>query len=119
GESGLAGSWSYELNHPTVVMFDQFDNMFILDTGNKRIQKWAPESTYGITVALLTGFTDPRGMSFDTYGSLVVADRKINGTGVNLLLNQIVSFSMLCRMYNFVSIRAIAANSFNSFLKSL
>ncbi|CAF3755882.1 unnamed protein product [Rotaria socialis] len=96
GESGLAGSWSYELNHPTVVMFDQFDNMFILDTGNKRIQKWAPESTYGITVALLTGFTDPRGMSFDTYGSLVVADRKINGTGVNLLLNQIVSFSMLC-----------------------
>ena len=104
GESGVAGSWLHELNRPTVIMFDQSDNMFILDTGNKRIQKWPPESTYGITVAYLSSFTAPIGMSFDTDGSLVVADHSINQYGMNLLQNQIVSFPMLCRTYHFISL---------------
>ncbi|CAF4796845.1 unnamed protein product, partial [Rotaria socialis] len=92
GESGLAGSWSYELNHPTVVMFDQFDNMFILDTGNKRIQKWTPEATYGITIAELSSVNDPRGMSIDTYGNLVVVDYSNNQVPYWDPLNEVIRY---------------------------
>ena len=63
--------------------------MFVIDSGNNRIQRWAPGSTYGVTVAS-AAMSNPRGLSFDTYGNLVVAD----------LSNQrVLAFNAVCREY--------------------
>lgn len=91
GESGVAGSWSYQFNLPTSITFDQFGNMFIMDAGNNRIQRWNPSSTYGVTIA--TGsLSNPRGLVFDTLGNLVVADCSNH---------RVVSFVVSCREYPF------------------
>ena len=73
GETGVAGSWSYQLNSPTALMFDQYGFMYVLDAGNSRIQKWLPGMTYGTTVVAATMST-PWGISFDLLGNIVVAD---------------------------------------------
>ncbi|CAF4109536.1 unnamed protein product [Rotaria magnacalcarata] len=73
GESTVAGAWSYQFNSPTAITFDQYNNMFIMDSGNNRIQRWWPGSTYGVTMAAAV-LSNPRGMAFDPYGNLVVAD---------------------------------------------
>lgn len=87
GETGVAGAWSYQFNFPTAITFDQFGNMFVMDSGNNRIQRWSPSSTYGVTVAS-GAMSNPRGMSFDTSGNLLVAD---------LSNHRIVSFPVSCR----------------------
>ena len=87
GETGVAGAWSYQFSSPTAITFDQFGNMFIMDAGNNRIQKWIPGSTYGITVASAS-MSNPRGFSFDTYGNLIVAD---------LSNHRIIGFNAVCR----------------------
>ena len=89
GETGVAGSWSYQFSSPTAITFDQFGNMFIMDAGNDRIQRWNPSATYGVTVAS-AALSNGRGMSFDTFGSLVVADYSNH---------RVVSFSAVCRKY--------------------
>ena len=73
GESGVAGAWSYQFSSPTSITFDQFGNMYIMDSGNNRIQRWAPLSTYGVTVASAS-MSNPRGLVFDTLGNLLVSD---------------------------------------------
>ena len=73
GQSGVAGSWSYQFSSPTGITFDQYHNMYIMDAGNDRIQRWSPGSTYGVTVAAASLSTG-RGMAFDLTGNLVVAD---------------------------------------------
>ena len=87
GESAVAGAWSYQLNSPTAVTFDQYNNMFIMDSGNNRIQRWWPGSTYGVTVAA-AALSNPRGMAFDPYGNLVVADHSYH---------RMVLFPVTCR----------------------
>ena len=47
--------------------------MFILDSGNSRIQKWFPSATFGTTVLAATMGT-PLGMHLDVFGNLAVAD---------------------------------------------
>lgn len=74
GQSGVPGSWSYQLNYPTGIVLDQNKNMYIVDGGNNRIQRWSPGSTYGVTIASSTSLLDPRGIAIDTLGNLVVAD---------------------------------------------
>ena len=73
GQSGVAGSWSYQFNSPSAIAFDQFENMYIMDTGNNRIQRWWPGSTYGVTVAA-TSSAYLRGMALDPSGNLVTPD---------------------------------------------
>ena len=87
GETGVPGSWSYQFSFPTSITFDQFDNMFVLDSGNNRIQRWAPSSTFGVTVAS-GAFSNPRGLSFDPFGNMVVAD---------MSNHRVVSFPISCR----------------------
>ena len=89
GESGVAGAWSYQFSNPTSITFDRFGSMYIMDSGNNRIQRWSPGSTYGVTVASAS-MSNPRGLSFDTYGNLVVAD---------MSNHRIVSFPVSCREY--------------------
>ncbi len=73
GQTGVAGAWSYQLYSPTSIALDQFGNIYIMDSGNNRIQRWWPGSTYGVTV-LSGSFLNPRGISFDPSGNLVIAD---------------------------------------------
>ncbi|CAF3873393.1 unnamed protein product [Rotaria sp. Silwood1] len=73
GQSGVGGSWSYQFSLPTAITFDQYNNMYIMDAGNNRIQRWWPGSTYGVTVAAAS-MSNPRGMAFNPSGDLVVAD---------------------------------------------
>ena len=73
GQSGVSGSWSYQFSSPTAIVFDQFENMYIMDTGNDRIQRWWPGSVYGVTVAAASPMY-VSGMAFDPSGNLVVAD---------------------------------------------
>jgi sugar lactone lactonase YvrE len=73
GQTSVAGAWSYQFNTPTAITFDQYDNLYVMDAGNNRIQRWWPGSTYGITV-VTAALYNPRGMTFDPSGNLVVAD---------------------------------------------
>lgn len=87
GATGDVGPWSYQLNNPTSITFDVNGYMFVLDSGNARIQKWYVGGTYGITV-LQASMSTPLGMHFDSTGKLYVAD-----TG-----NQrILTFNLICR----------------------
>lgn len=95
GQTGTAGSWSFQLNSPTDITFDTYDNMYIMDSGNNRIQRWSPGSAYGITVVSAT-MANPRGMAIDPVGNLVVAD---------MSYHRINSFSVSCRKKNQFSIQ--------------
>ena len=88
GRTGTSGSWSYQLSSPTSITFDQYGNMYILDSGNNRIQRWPPGSAFGTTVASSSSLYNPRGLSIDPSGNLVVADDSYH---------RIISFSVICR----------------------
>jgi len=46
-----AGSEANQLSYPSGIFVDKSGNIFISDSGNNRIQKYAPEATSGVTVA--------------------------------------------------------------------
>lgn len=89
GESAVAGSWSYQLNSPTAISFDIHGFMYILDAGNNRIQRWLPGMTFGVTVVAATMGT-PFGMTFDSSGSIVIADTSLHRIG---------QFALSCRKW--------------------
>lgn len=92
GQSGTAGSWSYQLNYPSYIAADQNGYLYIMDSGNDRVQRWYPGGTYGITVVSATSMSTPRGLRFDLYGNLVIADH---------YMHRVISFPLMCRKYFF------------------
>lgn len=88
--NGVAGPFSYQLNSPTAIMFDQYGFLYVLDNGNSRIQKWLPGATFGITILAAT-FSDPLGMELDPLGNLYVADTNYH---------RVQAFSVYCGMFN-------------------
>ncbi|CAF5040141.1 unnamed protein product, partial [Rotaria sp. Silwood1] len=86
GQSGVSGPWSYQLSNPSSVIYDQHNYLYILDSGNSRIQRWIPGATYGVTVAATT-MSSPRGLTFDGNGNMIVADNSNH---------RIISFAMYC-----------------------
>ncbi|CAF3026954.1 unnamed protein product, partial [Rotaria sp. Silwood2] len=87
GQSGVPGAFANQFNLPTAITLDQFGNLYILDSGNDRIQQWASGATFGVTVASVAMGT-PKGMSFDPFGNLVVAD---SGN------HRVILFPVICR----------------------
>ncbi len=61
-----------------------------MDSGNERIQRWIPGASYGTTIASSSTMNNPRGMRFDNYGNLAIAD---------LNMNRVISFGITCREY--------------------
>ena len=94
GTSGSAGSWSYQLNYPTSVTVDQFSNIFIMDAGNIRVQKWVYGAAYGTTI-VPSGFSSPKGIALSPYSHIAVADQSYH---------RIVQFTVDCRMFIFLTL---------------
>lgn len=80
---GISGSDSNLLNAPKMVTFDIWGNMYVVDTGNHRVQLFAPKQTAGITIAGVSGvpgnssdlLNEPWGVALDTNWNLYVSDR--------------------------------------------
>lgn len=72
-------------------MLDPFGYIFVLDTGNLRVQKWFPGDPYGLTVLQAT-MNSPMGMSTDFSGKLFIADKSYH---------RVLSFVLLCRKLSF------------------
>lgn len=89
GQSGVAGSWSYQLNNPTYVTIDQYGYLYIMDSNNNRVQKWFPGTAYGTTV-ISAAMNTPRGMHFDPNGNIVISD---------YAMHRVLSFALVCREY--------------------
>lgn len=64
--------------------------MYILDSGNNRIQRWMPGATYGTTVVSSSTMSNPKGLAIDTLGNLVVADYSNH---------RVLSFNVACRKF--------------------
>lgn len=87
GSSTDAGPYAYQLSSPTSIVFDPFGYLYILDTGNNRVQKWLPGASYGTTV-IATSMSTPLGLIVDPIGGLVISDTNNH---------RIISFALSCR----------------------
>lgn len=87
GSSANSGPYAYQFSSPTAITFDPFGYMYILDTGNLRVQRWLPGAAYGITV-ISTSLNSPYGMKVGPSGNIVLAD---SGN------HRVISFGLTCR----------------------
>lgn len=89
GETGVAGPWSYQLNFPTAVIYDQTTNfLYIMDAANRRVMRWIPGASYGIPIIQAGSMSNPRGMRFDSAGNILIADAS---------MHRIIQFPITCR----------------------
>ncbi|CAF1580445.1 unnamed protein product, partial [Didymodactylos carnosus] len=51
GVTDQGGNGFNQFNRPTSVFVDTNDNLYVADRDNYRIQRWAPDSIIGVTVA--------------------------------------------------------------------
>ncbi|CAF4113824.1 unnamed protein product, partial [Rotaria magnacalcarata] len=86
GSTSDPGPWSYQFSNPTAITFDPYGYMYILDTGNSRVQKWLPGATFGTTV-IAVSMSTPYGLIFDRRGNIVITDQ---------LNYRILSFAITC-----------------------
>lgn len=87
GSTSNSGPWAYQFTNPTAITFDSNGYMYILDTGNSRVQKWLPGAAFGTTV-ISTSMSTPYGLTFDRVGNIVITDT---------LNYRIMSFAITCR----------------------
>ncbi len=79
---GTPGSSSTQLNAPTDIVVDADEYMYISESSNSRITRWAPNSTcgmclvgcIGVSGTASTQLNGPHSLTFDSNGSLYVAD---------------------------------------------
>lgn len=83
GTTGSPGVSANQLHHPAGVIVDASNTLYIVDTGNNRIQRYLPGTLNGTTVAgqsngaAGSGLSDLRGpvdMVIDSNGSIYIAD---------------------------------------------
>lgn len=75
---GKAGSGPGELFHPTNVAIGPQGDVFVVETGNFRVQRFTPQGqpvhTYGSVGTSPGKFARPKGIAFDRAGRMYVAD---------------------------------------------
>ncbi len=71
-----AGSTADLFLQPYGVAVDASGNVYVADTGNSRLQKWAQNATEGATFA--SALAGPRGVAMDASGNVYVADSDNN-----------------------------------------
>ncbi len=76
-----SGATANRFNDPTGVFVDKQGNLYVADSKNHRIQKWAPAATAGITVAGGNGLggaanqlNTPFAVAVDDSGNIFIAD---------------------------------------------
>ena len=81
GSPGLAGSNASMLNIPMGIKMDRYLNMYVVDSGNNRVQMFCQNNQTGITIAgdgtqgsSATQFRGPRGIAFDSQMNLYIGD---------------------------------------------
>ncbi|CAF1374933.1 unnamed protein product [Rotaria sordida] len=81
GDRNGKGNGSHQLNEPKQIYVDSSYNIYIADSQNHRIQKWAPGAKQGVTVAGGNGqglepnqLNTPTGVWLDSYGNIYVCD---------------------------------------------
>ncbi|CAF1393465.1 unnamed protein product, partial [Didymodactylos carnosus] len=87
GVNGINGSFATHLFQPQGIFIDQFDNLYVADSENDRIQKFVQGSNVGVTVAGGNGRgsrTDQLSLPTDVFvnsvGDIIVADYYNNRT---------------------------------------
>jgi DNA-binding beta-propeller fold protein YncE len=77
---GLAGSGNGQFKEPRGVALDGKGNMWVVDTGNNRLQELTESGTFqkavGSSGAGKLQFNSPRGVTIDSHGALWIADDK-------------------------------------------
>ncbi len=68
---GGKGTGKGEFNSPTAIAVDGSGNVFVADTGNGRIEKFAPNGTF---VTSIGQFEAPNGIAIDRAGNIYVAE---------------------------------------------
>ena len=82
--NGSAGSTSTSLSSPNDIILDPMGNMYVADTGNRRIQFFYRDQWNGITIAGIAGvvgvnantLNTPRSVALDGQLNLYIADDK-------------------------------------------
>ena len=93
GSTSDPGPYAYQFSSPTAIAFDPYGYMYVLDTGNSRVQKWYPGGNFGITVAATTMY-NTYGMQIDHFGNIAIADT---------YNYRILSFGISCRKLSFLT----------------
>jgi hypothetical protein len=82
GIVGNSGSNSSQLNFPTGIILDQWQNIYVNDRSNGRIQLFCNGSSTAITMAGVgaggTNFSLPLDIKLDSHLNLYVADSSSN-----------------------------------------
>jgi hypothetical protein len=92
GSTSNPGPYAYQFSSPTAITFDLYGYMYVLDTGNSRVQRWLPGASYGTTVIAST-MSNAYGMQIDRYGNIVIADT---------YNYRILFFGISCRKLSFI-----------------
>ena len=72
GNSGDGGpAINAQLNYPSGVAVDAAGNLYIADTGNKRVRKVSPE---GVMTTVATGIQHAEGVAVDASGNVYITD---------------------------------------------
>ena len=96
GVNGSSGSSLNRLNGPGAVVVDTNGYMYIVDSLNNRIVRWASNSTIGVCIAACTNtagtnanqLNNPAAVVFDNNGSLYVADQSSHRVQKFQILNK-------------------------------
>ncbi len=82
GLAGNLGSTSIQLNSPSGITLDQWQNIYVNDRGNTRIQLFCNGSSTGITIAGSgsggASFSTPYDVKLDSHLNLYVVDFSTN-----------------------------------------
>lgn len=68
------GSAASQLSQPTSIFVDRQNNLYVLDGGNNRIQKFAPGDTAATTVAVVPNGALIEGLYVDCVGNIYLSD---------------------------------------------
>ena len=93
GVTSSPGTTSNYLSHPNDVAVDIYSNLYVADIDNQRIQKFAPGSTTGQTVAGTTGSIGTSSNKFNYPRAIFVARDVLYVSDVNNFRIQIYTFN--------------------------
>jgi hypothetical protein len=72
--AGTQGSSSTLLKNPLDLTFDQNGYMYVADSGNNRVQRFAPNSTNGTTILSSSYLSNPTAIDIDNNSNIYIVD---------------------------------------------